>query len=126
MRTSNYFTVSRLFTRAAEHIEKNTNEKTGTHPTVHEAITEAAAAYGFRKEVPMRAHKLFEHLFHRDIPTPKIKTKSKAVNQTFGKNQSDSQDKYAVNNVLVNRDQRTAALYSASQVAMEHHSKWFK
>ena len=124
MRASNYFTVSRLFTRAAVYIENNTNKKTGTHPTVHEAITEAAVAFGFRKEVPMRAHKLFEHLFHRDIPTPK--TKGKAVNPTFGKNQSDSQDKYAVNNVLVNRDQRTAALYSASQVAMEHHSKWFK
>ena len=124
MRTSNYFIVFCLFTCAAEYIEKNTNEKTGTHPTVHEAITEAAVAFGFRKEVPMRAHKLFEHLFHRDIPNPK--TRGKAVNQTFGKNQSDSQDKYAVNNVLVNRDQRTAALYSASQVAMEHHSKWFK
>jgi hypothetical protein len=124
MKAHNKFTVSALLAAAAAFIIDNTNEKTGSHPTVLTAITEAASINGFRKEVSVRAVKLFEFLSNNDIAVPK--TKKKRNVKTFGKVQSSSQNKYAIANVIKNRDERVNSLLMASKVAEQHHSKWYK
>ena len=126
-RSNAVMTVAYLLALAASHIKDKTNEKTGTHPTVSQAITEAASEFKFRKDVAPRAIKLFAHLYHTDLPVPKTRSKANPKpGATFGKNQSDSQDKYAVASTLKNRDQRYDALLLASKHAEQHHSKWYK
>lgn len=127
MKSANKFTVAALLASAAAYLTNTTNPRTGSHPTVSVAITEAAAAGGYRKGVGVRAHKLFAHHYHADVSIPKTRVKGQpAPAQTFGKNQSTSQQEHPVKSVLRNRDQRVAALLLVSKIAEGHHTTWYK
>jgi hypothetical protein len=106
VKAPNYYTASLLLEIAAENTIRNTRDN-GQHLGVEDAINFAAQEYNFPSSARARAQRVMRILYRG--------TDGKFAD--FGKRWSDSNNEFAVKNVLRNRDHRVMALLFAGEFA---------
>ena len=109
----NIKTTSSLLLAAAANILDSTDKTSGLHKDCETAIVSAASLRKYRKEVVQRALREFRVMFGNDRGEPKSGRKL-GKEPVFGKLFSETRDKYALKNVLKNRDARVTALTEAA------------
>ena len=119
----NIKTTSSLLLAAAANIFDSTDKTSGLHKDCETAIVSAASLGGYRKEVVQRALREFRFLYGNDRGEPKSGRKA-GKDPVFGKLFSETRDKYALKNVLKNRDARVEALLNASGLTAGNPRQW--
>lgn len=120
---TNVKTTSNLLNDAATLMRASTDSVTGLHVNCEVAIIKAATLYKYRKEVAQRALREFRTLFGTDVGVAK-KGRKLAQEPVFGKLFSETRDRFAVKNVLKNRDQRITALVRAAEATNLPAKMW--
>lgn len=112
---ANTLTTSALLQLAAWYIYEETNLN-GAHSDIADSLINRKQHYGFPMSAFRRANKILDMLF----------VGKDGRRETFGKQYSESIDKFAINNVFKNRDHRVTALLMAAAVAKDRIPKKVK